>query len=469
MSASQPSADMPQQTADVVVVGGGMAGFSAALALAEAGIEVVLLEKQAQVGGSSVLSGGSFAFAGTDLQQKMGIEDSADLLFEDLRRVGGYDNEESVVRAYVDNQLGTYCWLAEHDVRFEKLFLAAGQSVPRAHSRNPREVLELVRRAAEATGQLTILLATNVEQLVRLADGDPVKGVLASCNGKHIQINARLGVVLASGGFSRSDQLLKIFAPVQISSQRAGGPGNVGDGLLMAWQLGAGMRDMGNIKGTFGGYPNATPGEHSILLPIYVGAIAVNALGERFIDESKSYKLIGDACLQQPDAVGYQIFDQKIFDRGQPGIPTMDFEAKFERGQIHRAASLRELGDRLGIDTEGLLRTVEEYNAAVDQGFDARFQRDGLSNHYGALARIDEGPFYAYPSTSMLVATYCGVAVDSKMRVCDVFDDVIPGLYAAGEVMGGLHGNAYMTGSAIGKATIFGRLAAQSIIDAAKG
>ena len=456
--------------AEVIIVGGGMAGFCAALELVEAGIDVMLLEKQAEVGGSSVMSGGSFAFAGTDLQRRNGIEDNSELLFADLRRVGSYQNDERLVRAYVDHQLGTYRWFAEHGVNFEKLFLAAGQSVPRSHSRNPREVLEDIARHAHASGRLTLRASTPVRRLVRTLSDGPVEGVLAGETDGARSLRARRGILLASGGFSRSDQLLGIFAPAQIGTQRTGGAGNTGDGLLMAWRLGAGMRDMGSIKGTFGGSPKAKPGEHSILLPIYVGAIAVNANGQRFIDESKSYKLIGDACLQQPGAIGYQIFDQKIFERGQPGIPTMDFPAKFARGQIVTAPTLIELAKLLAIDAAGLTKTVNEYNAAVESsGIDPIFGRDGLSSHYGALATLSSPPFYAYPSTSTMLATYCGVSVDASMNVCDAFGDIIPRLYAAGEVIGGLHGNAYMTGSAIGKAAIFGRLAARSLIEAADG
>jgi flavocytochrome c len=450
--------------ADVIVVGGGMAGHCAALELVEAGVGVTLLEKEPEIGGSSVLSGGSFAFAGTDLQRKMGIEDSSKLLFDDLRRVGNYENDEALVGAYADNQLETYYWLAEHGVRYDKCFLAAGQSVPRSHSRNPREVLDLISRRAAASGRLVTSLSTPVKRLVRATTDGPVEGVVAEFNGAARSVRARLGVLLTTGGFSRSDRLLQIFAPAQVATQRAGGAGNFGDGLVMAWQLGAGMRDMGCIKGTFGGCPDAKAGEHSILLPIYVGAIAVNADGQRFIDESKSYKLIGDACLQQPGAMGYQIFDQQIFERGQPGIPTMDFPAKFERGQIVRAQTLSDLARLLSIDADGLSKTIGEYNAAVDLGVDARFGRDGLSNHYGELAKICEPPFYGYPSTSMMLATYCGLSVDASMAVCDAFGGVIRNLYAAGEVIGGLHGNAYMTGSAIGKAAIFGRLAGKSLL-----
>lgn len=456
------------EEAEVIVVGGGLAGHCAALELAAAGVDVLLLEKQPEIGGSTVLSGGSFAFAGTDLQRRNGVEDSSGLLFDDLRRVGGFGNEERLVRVYVDNQLDTYHWLAGHGVVFEKLFLAAGHSVPRAHSRNPRVVLETLAAAARASGRVTTRTGAAVRQLVRSVSDGPVEGVVADVDGRRCAIRAVRGVILASGGFSRNDDLLKLFAPTQAGAMRAGGPGNVGDGLRMAWRLGAGMRDMGYIKGTFGGYPGAKPGEHALMLPIYVGAIAVNEQGERFVDESKSYKLIGDAVLQQPGATGFQIFDQRIFERGQPDIPTMAFQAKFALGQVVSAPTLSELAGRLGIDAAGLIATVDAYNAYVEAGADRTFGRSALSNGYGKLERIDAPPFYGYPSKSVIVATYCGVAVDPGMNVCDVFDTPIEGLYAAGEVVGGLHGNAYMTGSSLGKATIFGRLAARGVLGTAR-
>jgi len=450
--------------AEAIVVGGGMAGHSAALELAEGGADVLLLEKQPETGGSSVLSGGSFAFAGTDLQKKHGIEDSSELLFDDLRRIGAFNNDESVVRAYTDNQLDTYHWLAGHGVAFGKVFLAAGQSVPRAHSRDPREVLAQVAARAQATGRLAVRLDAPVGRLVRNTLDGPVEGVIARVGGRWRAIRAQRGVVLASGGFSRNGALLQLFAPAQAEAQRSGGPGNTGDGLLMAWELGAAFRDVGYIKGTFGSHPDAVPGQHLTILPIYVGGIAVNAQGQRFIDESKSYKLIGDACLQQPGAIGYQIFDRRIFERGQRGVPIMDFQAKLDSGHLLSAPTLDELAARLGVQPEGLARTVAQYNESVRAGRDDAFGRDGLSNHYGELASIDTPPFYGYPSKSVVLATYCGLAVDDRMRVRNVFGETIPGLYAAGEVVGGLHGSAYMTGSAIGKATIFGRLAARAML-----
>jgi len=335
------------EEADVVVVGGGLAGHCAALEAAGRGGQVLLLEKESAIGGSTVLSGGSFAFAGTALQRREGVEDSDALLEDDLRRVGENGNDPEVVRAYVRHQLGTFHWLETHGVAFDKLFLAAGHSVPRAHSRNPREVLTLLAEAAARTSRVATRCSAPVRRLVRPALEGAVEGVLAECGGRRRAIRARRGVVLASGGFSRNDRLLELFAPSQAKTMRAGGPGNTGDGLLMAWHLGAGMRDMGFIKGTFGGHPASKPGEHALMLPIYVGAIAVNAKGERFISESKSYKLIGDAVLQQPDAIGFQVFDQTIYDKGTPGIPTMAFQAKHALGQVVSAHLPRNSPDRV--------------------------------------------------------------------------------------------------------------------------
>lgn len=253
---AEPSWD---EEAEVVVIGGGLAGHCAALELAAQGVEALLLEKQPEIGGSTVLSGGSFAFAGTELQRSNGIEDSVAMLFDDLRRVGGFGNEERLVRVYVDNQLDTYHWLAEHGVVFEKVFLAAGHSVPRAHSRNPRVVLETLAAAAQASGRVSTRTRAAVRRLVRTSSDGPVEGVVVDVEGRQRAIRALRGVILASGGFSRNDDLLKLFAPTQAGAMRAGGPGNVGDGLRMAWRLGAGMRDMGYIKGTFGVIPGRNP------------------------------------------------------------------------------------------------------------------------------------------------------------------------------------------------------------------
>ena len=454
---------LPEQV-DLLVVGGGLAGYCAALEAAEAGAQVLLAEKEAKIGGATILSGGSFAFAGTPLQREHGVDDSEERLFDDLRRVGGYDNDERLVRAYVEGQRDTHEWLGRAGVRFERLFIASGQSVPRAHSRNAQEVLDLVAARAHATGRVSTRLRATARRLLRAGTDGRITGAVVESGGSVTEVRARHGVVLATGGFSRNERLLQLFAPQQAGAQRMGGPGNTGDGLLMAWRLGAGFRDMGYIKGTFGNHPSAGPEDHFLLFPIYAGGIAVNRDAQRFVDESLSYKLIGEACLRQPGCIGYQVFDQPIFERGKPGIPSMDFQADLDAGRVVKAASLQELARCLGLDGTALEASVARYNGFMRAGNDADFQRRTLCNAFGTPVAIETAPFYGFASRSVVLATYCGLTVDEGMQVRDVFGAPMEGLYAAGGMIGGFHGQAYMTGTANGKAAIFGRAAARSAL-----
>jgi flavocytochrome c len=445
-------------SADVIVVGAGLAGFCAAIEAAGSGASVLLLEKQPKVGGSTVLSGGSMAFAGTDAQRQAGIEDDKTLLANDLLAVGGHANDPALVAVYADNQLEAYRWLLARGVTFGPVQAASGQSVPRQHPTDPAKMIDILHREAEAEPRITIATGQQVSRLTRDGSGR-ISGV-ALADGTRLA--ARNGVALTAGGFSRNKGMIEQFAPAQVPAKRVGGPGNVGDGIKMAWQMGAGLRDMGYIKGTFGNRPDAGPEEHTAMMAIYKGAIAVNRHGRRFVDESISYKLIGDACLQQPDHIGYQILDQAILDLGVEGVKMYDFQARLREGSLIQADTLEGLAGKIGVPAQALIDTVASYNGAVEVGHDHNFSRASLVQGFGTLRRIETAPFYAYPSTSAVIATYCGVTVDPRMQVLDVFGDPIKGLFAAGEMTGGFHGKAFMTGTSLGKCVICGRLAGRN-------
>jgi len=449
--------------AQLLVIGGGLAGFAAALSAAEAGVNVLLLEKTAATGGSSAMSGGCLAFAGTDLQCERGIEDSAELLFRDLVEVGKGECDEAIVRAYTDNQLATYEWLKAHGVSFQPVIEAAsGQSVPRVHNVDPADMVRQLQQAALNTGKVEVLHNTRARRLLRDAAGRVV-GVSAEQTGQALEVHAERGVILACGGFVHDRQMIHRFAPLYDHAVFIGGEGNEGDGLRMAWAVGADVRDMVHIKGTYGKHP-MDENNHHACLAVYKGAIAVNQEGRRYVDESLSYKLLGDACMQQSYGVTYQILDREIMRSGDNRVRILDFERRLEEGLFVEADSLEQLAKLLELPEAQFLAEVAAYNQAVSQGETPAFGRRHLVHLHGPLRTISQPPFYAYPSTAAVFGTYCGVKIDAQMRVYDVFGEPIDGLLAAGEMVGGLHGAAYMTGSALGKAAIFGRLAAASAV-----
>ena len=178
-------------------------------------------------------------------------------------------------------------------------------------------------------------------------------------------LHAPAGVVLTSGGFSRSRELLELFVPDQAAAMPYGGVGNTGDGLRMAWMLGAGLADIGHVSGTYGQHAETTDDEHELLTANYLGAILVNTRGERFADESESYKVLGSAVLGQPGRMAFQVFDSVVRARSKPGVPLSDMERIEELGHLVSAPTIAALERELGIPAGRLERTVAHYNESV--------------------------------------------------------------------------------------------------------
>jgi fumarate reductase flavoprotein subunit len=449
--------------ADFVAVGAGGAGWAAAVQASSQGKSVIVLEKLPVIGGSSAICGGALAFAGTDLQEKMNIKDSKELLYKDFMTVGENVNVPYLVQTYVDNQLETYQWLKDCGVKFLNVNVASGQSVPRSHLVVPGDLVRLLADIAKSKGAI-LMTGTAAQRLVVDEKTGKVCGVEALRNRKKVYYGAKKGVLLSSGGFSLNKEILARFVPPMANAKAMVGRGSDGDGLKMAWALGADLRDMPYIKGTFGFDLEAQTIKNDYALFYYDGGIVVNKDGKRFVNESKSYKLVGDAALVQKDAMGYQIFDVKARD-----IAIKDPRARFQglekRGRIQSAPTLKELANKIGIPADTFEATVLDYNANVEKGVDPQFGRVTLVAGYGKPVKIDQPPYYAFASTAYILGTYGGILTDSKAQVLNIFGEGVPGLYAAGEIVGGVHGAAYMTGTAFGKALIFGRLAAKSMLE----
>jgi fumarate reductase flavoprotein subunit len=447
---------------DLIVLGGGLAGFCAAAEAAESGASVLLLEKQAEFGGSTVLSSGYMAFAGTDMQQRASISDSAESLVADMIEVGGGVNDPEAVKVYGERQLETYHWLLQHGIEFRSLEAVSGHSVPRGHIIDPYQAIQSLHRKIRDLPNVTIRL--NAPALRLLATQGRIDRVLYEHAGQRHTAWAGKGVILATGGFAKSEELLSQFAPHLKQALRIAGEGNTGDGLRMAWEHGAWVRDLPYLSGTYGFHPSATGTVKTQGLAFYKGGIIVNQQGKRFVNESVSYKQIGNAALRQEDGISYQIWDQTVMDQSVADDPLYDLELLRRRRLLYQTDTLEELAECIDVDPDVLIETINRYNEGIARGAEPDFGRKTLTHNYGRPTPIAKPPFYAFESTVAMLATYAGIAVNASAQVLNAFGEVIPGLYAAGEVTGGFHGAGYMTGSSLGKCAVFGRIAAQTAL-----
>lgn len=456
------------QETDVVIVGAGGAGLAASVEVINAGAEAIVLEKQPRIWDSSTaISAGGFAFAGTDLQEKLGIKDSNELFFKDIMTVGKQKNDPELVQTYIDHQLDSYYWLKKLGVRWSEIVsVVGGMSVPRAHATDPLDMVRTLYRTARKQGAL-ILFQAPVTGLLTGDDGRVVGVNLQERTGGTSRIKARKGVVLASGGFARCSRRLSTLDPKFATVIATSGPGHTGDGLEMAEALGALVKDMENVKPSFELHINGTTSEDIALLYLS-GGIIVNKKGERYVNESISYKDTGMFTLDQPDAKGYQIIDQKIYERQvrlakkSSDDITMGLDAAKIRLLV-KGNSVEELARKIGVPPDALRNTIDRYNNYVDGGRDMEFGRTTLAGNFGRPVKLDTPPFYSFETRAHFLSTYAGLVVDKNMRVLSP-GGPIRGLFAAGEIVGGFHGAGYHSGTALGKAIIFGRLAGRNAV-----
>lgn len=440
--------------ADVVIIGTGAAGSAAAARCAELGLKVIVLEKLPVGGGSTTLCNGGFAVSCTDVQERKGIKDSPELFERELLTMGKV-NDPALVHTYVTSTLPTYRWIRGLGVEVNDVTTGAGMSVPRQHMVRPPQMLGIFREIVEKAGG-EYCFKTTAKRLIVNQNGR-VTGVEAEFRKKTVTFGAKLGVVIAAGGWARSEDLLRRFSPAAEKALKLGGLGNSGDGSKMAWALGADLLDVSYTKATYGFNPKTK----SSAFVMYNGAMIVNLKGERYADESRPYKELGDLTLSQPDGIGIQIYDAAIHEEAQKD-PLARTDNLKKNGELYTADTIEELAKAMGLPVDALVRSVKTYNEGIAKGADA-FGRTSLSAGDGKPAPIVKAPFYGFRATAVLLSTYCGPKIDSEARVINIFGEPIEGLWAAGEGTGGLHGAAYMSGTSVGKAVVFGKLAAESI------
>lgn len=449
-----------QNEFDVVVIGGGVAGLFAAVEAAEMDASVVLIESQAEVGGSSRLSGGYVTLCETEL-----APGTRDELLEDLDDAHHHDSHFELSRVYTENSADTYYRLKDLGVEFVSTMQFSHMSQPWAHEPGGigggAELVLQLEKAAKRRG-VQILTSARARALVRNAKGRVV-GVSLLHDNITYTFSARKAVVLASGGFTRNLDLIRQYGrPDTEKITPLTGLGSLGDGLVMGTEVGA---DTAYLEIGVAPTGPVDPALNTMSLVNYKGAILVNKDGRRFCRESDVYLDLSWAGLKQPDSLMIQVYDSAIRQ------DYMQWQLAHVLGlcQEIKANTPEQLGAALnashGVDAEGLSRTIAAYNGYVDHGEDPEFGRTHCVGTAGALRKLATPPFYAAVLVPGTTHFNGGLLVNRNMQVIDKQGDIILGLYAAGEVTGGFHGAGYMSGSFLGSSLIFGRIAGKNAAD----
>ena len=453
---------------DVVVVGSGGDGLTAAIMADEAGATVLMLEAGQKPGGSTALAGGVFLAAGTSVQRAAGIEDSPDALYEIYMAYNRWVLEPALVRAYCDGARETIEWLIGLGVEYkpEALYNSSIASISRGHvpTGYGQEYLDILHGRATTLGT-EFVANTRVTRL--LVEDGRVVGVHA--DGQDIRAGA---VVLACGGLGNADpEMLRTYYPDAIQHGDwhcyLGPDTNRGDGITLGLQAGGVVARTTINRGLVSLAPHFDQREAEGFLPSWL--MFVNREGRRFMNEDAPYAVAGDLVNDQTDKTCFAIFDHYIFmnangkghfDTGMIGTecPNWEhsvFERNLAKGRIQKADTLEELGAKIGVHPGALQANVERYNGFVEQGRDAQFFKEMK----GSL-KIAEAPFYATEVRATTVPmSSVGLQIDVDGRVHDASDRPIPGLYAAGEAAGGVAGFYLGGGNGIGPPAVFGRIA----------
>ncbi len=452
---------------DVIVVGGGGAGMSAAIEASDAGASVLLIEADGKLGGSTALSGGVYYAAGTSVQRAKGIEgDNAELLFEYYMTLNQYRVEASLARTICDNAAPGLEWLIAMGVEFrpEDLYSSGVESWERGHHAhgNGAAIAEALDREVSRR-PIDVALKTRVQRLV--IEGGRVTGVHAG--GEDVRAGA---VVLTTGGFGANPHFLHKYYPEAAAqgdwAWYIGNPNCVGDGLVLGQQAGADI--VGHNRGLLLTTPNFRK-QLEVFVPGWL--VYVNREGRRFIKETAEYAVMSGVVKAQTGGSCFAIFDDaakraakpiaKYADAFAAGVIPLNWvadelEAQVKTGKVIKADSLDELAVKCGIRPGSLDATVTRYNADTDAGLDSMFFKDPAD-----MKPIRTGPFYAVEVRPAIVClTSTGVRIDSAARALDERDRPIRGLFAGGETTGGVLGERYIGGgNSIANAIVFGRIA----------
>ena len=496
-----------EETVDVVVVGAGGAGMTAAITATDAGKKVIVVESQPIAGGNSVRSTGGMNAAKTPYQDKnefkeaAGVEktlataaekfadnatitalaatvkeqwdayqanpqgyfDSVELMELDTLIGGKGKNNPELVKALAENSAAAIEWLASIGADVKNVGAFGGASVKRIH------------RPVNADGKVTavgayivpileknlqdrnvqFLFDTTANEII-MKDGKAVGIKATGKDGHKVTINAK-SVVIATGGFGANAEMVEKYKPELKGFATTNAEGAQGQGIEMATAVGAATVDMDQIQIHPTVHIEEDGNAHLITEGLRGdGAILVNAEGKRFYDEVSTRDKVSAAIIAQPDKSAWLVVDQSMVDKSAV------IAGYIKSGYTVTGATYEELAKAMGVDETTFVSTMNTWNQAVEAKSDAEFNRTSFANPLTAA------PYYAIKITPAVHHTMGGIVINPKAEVLNEKGEVISGLFAAGEVTGGVHGANRLGGNAVADFTVFGRIAGQSAADNAK-
>ncbi len=483
---------------DIVIVGAGGAGMTAAIAAANEGKNVVIVESQAMVGGNSVRSTGGMNAAKTPAQdenefaESAGVEktletaasewagneaitaladtvagqwaeyqanpvgyfDSVELMELDTLIGGHGTNDPALVEALCSNSADAIAWLSEQGIELTSVSSFGGASVKRIHRPVDSEgktisvgsyMIPLLQAKCEELG-VEFIMNTTANEILTDANGAAVGVAATDKNGAAVTVNAK-AVILATGGFGANLDMVVEYKPDLAGFMTTNAPGAQGQGIDMAVAIGAGTVDMDQIQI----HPTVEANTAALITEGLRGdgAILVNAEGNRFTDEVGTRDVVSAAEIAQTGSYSWLVIDQAMADASSV------IQGYIKNGYTVTGETYEELADAMGVDAAAFAATMDKWNAAVAAGVDEEFGRTSFANP------LDTAPYYAIKVTAGIHHTMGGLTINPQTQVLAGDGTVIDGLYAAGEVTGGVHGGNRLGGNAVADFVVFGRIAGE--------
>jgi fumarate reductase flavoprotein subunit len=450
-----------QAGASIVIVGAGAAGFCAALSAHQAGVEVVVLERDSIPRGSTALSAGLIPAAGTRFQRALNISDDPALFASDIARKAHGEADAAIVDLVARQAGPTVEWLADrYGFPFSVVhdFDYPGHSARRMHGLPSRSGVELIDRMRQAADESEIPLILNATITALCAGADRVvRGVeIIRPDGTHDSLGCA-ALILACNGYGGAADLVARHIPEMCGATYFGHPGNRGDAVLWGEQLGAKLLHMSGYQGH-----GSVAHPHAVLITwavIMEGGFQVNTNGLRFSDESRGYSEQAAMVLAQPGGIAFDIFDERI---AAVARQFADFQQAEASGAVIEASAIALLAERLNLPPLALVQSFAETEAARSAGKADRFGRG-----FAGTAPLAP-PFKAVKVTGALFHTQGGLAVDGSARVVDTEGSPLPNLFAAGGAAAGISGSrasGYLSGNGLLTAAVLGRIAGQRAAD----